>query len=109
LALAFFFGDEFGAFAPFGIYAVAAILLASLLAARHHHRPIGIWRHQMRRDVHLTRGLSKCGKHVGAVCLGGVGVPGGCGQDNSAVGQLLIRPTTRPAEEGLDQVMTPIG
>ena len=36
MALAFFFGDEFGAFASFGIDAVAAVLFAGLFAARHH-------------------------------------------------------------------------
>ena len=32
LALAFFFGDEFGAFAAFGVDAVAAVVVAGLFA-----------------------------------------------------------------------------
>ena len=42
LALSFFFGDEFGAFAAFGVDAVAAVLLAGLLAARHHCGAVGL-------------------------------------------------------------------
>jgi hypothetical protein len=41
LALSFFFGDEFGALAAFLGDAVAPILLAGLLAARHHHTAVG--------------------------------------------------------------------
>jgi hypothetical protein len=37
LALAFFFGDEFGSLAAFLVDAVASILLTSLFASRHHH------------------------------------------------------------------------
>jgi hypothetical protein len=37
LALSFFFGDEFGSLASFGVDAVASVLFAGLLAARHHH------------------------------------------------------------------------
>jgi len=40
--LSFFFGDEFGALAAFGVDAVAAVLLAGLFAARHHCRPIRV-------------------------------------------------------------------
>ena len=35
-ALSFLFGDEFGSLSPFLVDAVAAVLLAGLLAARHH-------------------------------------------------------------------------
>ena len=38
LALSFFFGDEFGSLASFGVDAVAAVLFAGLFAARHHRR-----------------------------------------------------------------------
>jgi hypothetical protein len=38
--LASLFGVEFVALAAFGGDAVAAVLIAGLLAARHHHRPI---------------------------------------------------------------------
>jgi hypothetical protein len=47
--LAFLFGDEFGALAAFGIDAVAAVLVAGLLAAQHHHRPVGIGHIECRR------------------------------------------------------------
>ena len=40
LALSFFFGDEFGSFASFGVDAVAAVLFAGLLASRHHRRAV---------------------------------------------------------------------
>jgi predicted lipid-binding transport protein (Tim44 family) len=39
LALAFFFGDEFGSLAAFGVDAVAAVLLAGLFAARPSINP----------------------------------------------------------------------
>jgi hypothetical protein len=39
--LSFFFGDEFGALASFGVDAVAGVLFAGLLAAQHHCRPVG--------------------------------------------------------------------
>jgi len=41
LALSFFFGDEFGSLASFLVDAVAAVLVADLFAARHHHRALG--------------------------------------------------------------------
>ena len=40
LALSLFFSDEFGAFAAFGVDAIAAVLLAGLLALGHHHRAL---------------------------------------------------------------------
>ncbi len=42
LALSFFFGDEFGSFASFGVDAFASVLLAGLFAARHQCRPVGV-------------------------------------------------------------------
>jgi hypothetical protein len=45
--LSFFFGDEFGALASFGVDAVAGVLFAGLLAAQHHCRPVGARRNQV--------------------------------------------------------------
>ena len=42
LALSFFFGDQFGSFPSFGGDAVAAVLFAGLLAARHHCGSVGV-------------------------------------------------------------------
>ena len=39
--MSFFFGDEFGSLASFLVDAVAAVLVADLFAARHHHRALG--------------------------------------------------------------------
>jgi hypothetical protein len=107
LALPFFFGDEFGPFAAFGIDAVAAILLAGLPAARHHCAAVGVRRLQSARDVQLGRRLGQCGKHAGAVRFGGVGMPRRGSQDDRAVGQLLIGPAAGPDTERLDQVVAP--
>ena len=92
MALSLFFGDEFGAFASFGIDAVAAVPFAGLLAARHHCRPVDRRRNHVRRDIQLTRGMAQRAKHAGAVGFGGVDVPGRGSQDDAAVGQLLIGP-----------------
>ena len=40
LALAFFFGDEFGAFAALGVDAVAAVLVTGLSAFGHHRAAV---------------------------------------------------------------------
>ena len=61
LALAFFFGDEFGAFAAFGVDAVAAVLFAGLFAGGHHRAPIGVGLVERRRDRQLTGGLGQRG------------------------------------------------
>ena len=100
LAFLFFLGDEFGAFAAFGVDAVTAVLVAGLLAPRHHCRTVGDRLRTCRRDIQLTGGLPQRGKHTGAVRLGAVDMSGRSRQHDSAVRQLLIDPTTRATAEG---------
>ena len=107
LALAFFFGDEFGSFASFLVDAVAAVLFAGLLAPRHHHPAIGGGLSEGRYRQ-LTRGLRSRRKHAGAMRFGGVGVPGPGRQNHRAVGQLLVCPAARAGMERLDQMMLAI-
>ena len=84
LALSFLFGDEFGSLAAFFVDAVASVLLAGLLTARHHRRLVSVRHVEVRRQVQLACGLPECGEHRRAVGFGGVGVPGGCGQSDGA-------------------------
>ena len=59
LALAFFFGDEFGSFASFGSDAVAARSCSRVcLRPGHLDAALGVGSIDCRRDDHLTRGLS---------------------------------------------------
>ncbi|MCV7199816.1 hypothetical protein H7J74_25620 [Mycobacterium angelicum] len=87
----------------FGGDAVGAVLGAGAAALRHHRGAfgavagggVGVGQGD------LGGGGTQAGKQQGAAGGGYVGVPGGGGQDQGGVAQLLFG----PAPEGFDQVM----
>jgi hypothetical protein len=105
LALAFFFGDEFGSLAALSVDAVTAILFAGLLSPRHHCPSVGFRPGKRRWDRQLTGGPAEYGEHARPVRFGGVYVSGRGSENDCAIGHLLICPPNEAGVERLDQMM----